>query len=523
MCCSGIISVLAFSLSLHSPSASDQVDPKYSRHTQQFVEWSYCEQQGSEGNCGASSTVTEQACAGLAEAACNARAKCSGFAVRMLGKEAYGSTYIMWSGQTCMTRMKYNDPHWNLYLKQPSEVGCDQKLDYSSKSWRVLASRTRSGWAWDIMQLNIVTANGNMGTFGSSNGCDAIQSGSVSDAGDGITGYEPRNAFRTDGTWWGGRKNTAGEFYLGFECTESQVVRSVEILQGASLHSQHVADSVILQYFDGNAWVSVHTARLHEVNRMEMFWKSCWSGATVASPYRGVDTRQPSSPAIEDAKDGATPMTVSGFVRLSISSLEGASAIGIIRSKQHKDFLTTTIANTYGISSTNIIEIALARRLSAVPVSRIQIRFEGIGTVDQVASSAFKQSLQVHFKKYGLEIHDASIQFSTLSGSTGRTQETDKLAMVIFILSGVTGICFLAFLLRYAMRQRRFKKEVAVLACTPNQIVVVAVEPNPVIEPNPSIVDAKTNAGDEDGTSSWASTRTPSSGHGEDEDKFGLF
>jgi len=116
-----------------------------------------------------------------------------------------------------------------------SEVGCDQKRDYSSKSWRVLALTTRSGWAWDVMHLNFFTANGNMVELSSS--CRPIQSGSVSDAEDGIAGYESRNAFRSNGNWWGGRKNSSSEFYLGFTCTESQVVRSVEILQGASFRS----------------------------------------------------------------------------------------------------------------------------------------------------------------------------------------------------------------------------------------------------------------------------------------------
>jgi len=169
---------------------------------------------------------------------------------------------------------------------------CYNDLGVSATTWRVVASTTRSGWAWDVMRLKFSTDDGIV-QLGED--CQAIDSGSVSDANlGGISGYEAENAFSSNREWWGGRKN-AGKFYLGFECRTPQQVRSVEILQTGM---PHVADDVLVQRLDGNQWRTVHEARLRKVDEMETIWSPCAAKANPAPlpPTAPPPTADPQAP-----------------------------------------------------------------------------------------------------------------------------------------------------------------------------------------------------------------------------------
>jgi len=146
-----------------------------------------------------------------------------------------------------------------------------------STSWRVVALTTDSGWAWDVMSLKFVTDLG--GAVHLDENCSAIHSGSVSDADRGnIPGYEPENAFRKDRTWWGGRQSD-GQFYLGIQCAEPRLVKSVKLMQ----HGRHRADNIQVQYWSNridnrtgtDGWVTLQDVPVTRANRMQKIWEAC--------------------------------------------------------------------------------------------------------------------------------------------------------------------------------------------------------------------------------------------------------
>merc|ERR1739848_962122 len=86
----------------------------YTKYEKHFVKWGSCSMQGSEGNCG-NDAVTEEECVAQAEIACGE--DCHAFAIRILGKNSYGSTYVTFSEESCIDQNVYEDEYWNVYRK----------------------------------------------------------------------------------------------------------------------------------------------------------------------------------------------------------------------------------------------------------------------------------------------------------------------------------------------------------------------------------------------------------------------
>jgi len=192
----------------------------------------------------------------------------------------------------------------------PVAVDACSERAVSAISWRVVAPTTRSGWAWDVMHLNFVTEDGIVQL---DDDCTVIHSGSVSDKQNGnVPGYSPRNAFKNNGAWWGGRKS-AGQFYLGVKCAKPKVVRFVQIWQ----HGKHVADEAAVQRSDGSEWITVHKASLQKVGEMEMMPIVC--DATMPTTTRmPATTRMPTTTVA-----AAAPPS-----QVALNSAHGCSEIG---------------------------------------------------------------------------------------------------------------------------------------------------------------------------------------------------
>jgi len=309
-------------------------------------------------------------------------------------------------------------------------------------------------------------------------------------------------------TWFNNHSTGKGSSLFGVVCKQASQAPSSNICADPL---QEMADATPIGLVNGVATDTCGNVKQKWMSGILDCSKDIGSGWTLKQFLPTISaTCCGGTASVCDGTSTATTQ-VSGVIKLSISSVEGLSAIAVIRSKQHKVFLSTTIGKTYGLSSVNILEVDFARRLGSASVSRIQIGFVGVGTADPVSPSVFQQSLQTHFTKYGLEIHEVSIEFSMQSGSTEKAQETDRLVLVIFIASGLTA-CLVALLLGCAVRQRCCKKQAAIVVSDPNLVVVIAVASKPVI------LDVNAKAVDDDGTSSRGSTRTPSSGNAEDEE-----
>eukprot|EP00931_Biecheleriopsis_adriatica_P099519 TRINITY_DN740_c0_g1_i2.p1 TRINITY_DN740_c0_g1~~TRINITY_DN740_c0_g1_i2.p1 ORF type:complete len:1185 (-),score=174.65 TRINITY_DN740_c0_g1_i2:159-3713(-) len=133
---------------------------------------------------------------------------------------------------------------------------CANDVEHAaSRAWRVRASSTASGWAWDVRNLRFVSVSGQALDLGI---CQAISSGSVSDADKGgIAGYEEENAFSGNRGWWGGRKDEKGTLFLGLDCSTAVVVKEVQIQQGDT----HFARELVVEMLnESGRWVAVHTA-----------------------------------------------------------------------------------------------------------------------------------------------------------------------------------------------------------------------------------------------------------------------
>ena len=64
-------------------------------------------------------------------------------------------------------------------------------------AWRISATTTRSGWAWDVQRLKFLTPAGEIQL--GDNGCQAIDSESLADHGAQFAGYAPESAFNDGG------------------------------------------------------------------------------------------------------------------------------------------------------------------------------------------------------------------------------------------------------------------------------------------------------------------------------------
>merc|ERR1711865_126620 len=130
--------------------------------------------------------------------------------------------------------------------------------------WRVSASTSSSGWAWDVRSIMFVTASGELSP--SNAGCTAIDSGNAGNA--------PESAFSNRGKW-GGRKNDEGVFYLGLQCDSSQKVIAVQIKQRNN--GQHYATTIAVeqQLYSGGGWSTLGTAELNaQVSGLQTIWNA---------------------------------------------------------------------------------------------------------------------------------------------------------------------------------------------------------------------------------------------------------
>jgi len=76
---------------------------------------------------------------------------------------------------------------------------------------RLVAKSLSSGWAWDVRRLKVVLPDG--GELQPNGDCHAVESGHVD-----VPGYEATNAFDDHGSWWGGRRDSAEDCYIGIAC-----------------------------------------------------------------------------------------------------------------------------------------------------------------------------------------------------------------------------------------------------------------------------------------------------------------
>lgn len=100
-----------------------------------------------------------------------------------------------------------------------------------SHGWRIRAATTRSGWAWDVHQLEFVCASGERldGRFE-----EMFYSGSAGDPAHGsIPGFEPRNALDIwRGGLWGGRRGVDQTYFLGLKVARPEMVTRIQLVQG---------------------------------------------------------------------------------------------------------------------------------------------------------------------------------------------------------------------------------------------------------------------------------------------------
>ncbi|CAE8621160.1 unnamed protein product [Polarella glacialis] len=152
--------------------------------------------------------------------------------------------------------------------------------------WRVAAPKTPQHWAWDVGQLIFNTDAGPL-QIGGPQGCEVIDSGSVSDAVfGGVPGYGSAQIFNNNnnslskpsGHVWGGRSN-GSLFFVGLQCQTPVVVHSVQINQVASTRfaqisvQAHIANNE-RQHIDlgkpcGCFWTTLFEAQLPSASSVE--------------------------------------------------------------------------------------------------------------------------------------------------------------------------------------------------------------------------------------------------------------
>lgn len=118
--------------------------------------------------------------------------------------------------------------------------------------WRVLATTTNSGWAWDVKRVKFINENGvevNNGQY------TIVESGHQAGFND---RYVPQSAFVDDNAIWGGRQDNTHVFYIGLTGGMPHI-NSVKLTQNGP-HSEHCASSVQVQHKVGDAWITVNTA-----------------------------------------------------------------------------------------------------------------------------------------------------------------------------------------------------------------------------------------------------------------------
>jgi len=119
----------------------------------------------------------------------------------------------------------------------------------SSKGWRIWtpASKTSSGWAWDINVLEFYENENCQGNRIDPSGT-AISSGYANED------WRPEGAF--DGFAWGGRADDDGNFWLGMMFSSDVTVRCIKMVQ----YGNKPANEMTIQAYDGVAWKNVYTA-----------------------------------------------------------------------------------------------------------------------------------------------------------------------------------------------------------------------------------------------------------------------
>lgn len=118
--------------------------------------------------------------------------------------------------------------------------------------WRIIASTSTSGWAWDVRRLKFIDdRDEEVNPF--DYGCTVITSGNHH-----LESYEAKNAFRSSNQW-GGRKGGNDAFYLGFDaCTKRFGDVSRVVLNQSD--DQHTATSITIQKKKvGGEWQDVKT------------------------------------------------------------------------------------------------------------------------------------------------------------------------------------------------------------------------------------------------------------------------
>jgi hypothetical protein len=288
---------------------------------------------------------------------------------------------------------------------------------------------------------------------------------------------------------------------------------------------EHIADHIKVQRLDGHVWKTVHSTRLTK-NPMPMRLSSgCETEEGSITNQKEVPGSTTAPGWVANSEDAAqASWTVHGTIKLTVSSLEGPATIGIaamLQTKKHQiqDFLSATISNLYGLSAVEILDVDYARRLGAAAASRIQIKFQGSGTVTpNVAPSAFQQSVQKHFKENGFEIHSVSIELSMPA-------DTKVPGDQVFLQYILAPTLFVVVMIALAVILKCRRRAVVIGVSSHDAVVVddviaaCAMKPVGVIEeiePNPVILadnfNKEGNAADNvarDEEMSTASTKSP--------------
>jgi len=116
---------------------------------------------------------------------------------------------------------------------------------------RLEAKSLRSGWAWDVRRLKVLLRYGV--ELQPSGDCHVVESGHVD-----VPGYEATNAFDDHGSWWGGRRDSAGDFYIGIACDRPFVWTDVSLDQ----LSGHYTSDVEVQELTAFGWETKRTVHV---------------------------------------------------------------------------------------------------------------------------------------------------------------------------------------------------------------------------------------------------------------------
>jgi len=98
-----------------------------------------------------------------------------------------------------------------------------------SDQWRIITSKSKSGWALDLHELNFYS------DASCSKDSKVNPNGEPFDSGNAGEGWLPENVFNKPGRRWGGRKS-GGYFLIGMRFNEVITVKCIELLQGGDPH-----------------------------------------------------------------------------------------------------------------------------------------------------------------------------------------------------------------------------------------------------------------------------------------------